>query len=307
MDDLDDDDDDRGMGGGVLIFILSPPPVAAAAPAEGGCEKTPESETAILLPVSFRRLMIMFRIGRGTGHLAVLVAVVVVVASVVVPVVDSSFPSLLLLFLFLDAKTCRKLKFNASADGHDLANKIRRTTRFDALFNARVNESPGEFCSSSSVVVGVVSISADTDSRVEEEEEEVAEEEAAAALAAAAAATAAALVLYDRESDTSDGAMQKSISFTFPLYLGVTVDVAEVASSSGGSAMDRSDVVVVVVLLTKFGGGLQWRTMPRYGVNAPLTNNVSCLTVTNKRRTSGSFRTNIDCLDDIARKAFYYQ
>ena len=36
--------------------------------------------------------------------------------------------------------TCRRLRFRASGDGHDRANRIRRTARFEALLRKRVSD-----------------------------------------------------------------------------------------------------------------------------------------------------------------------
>lgn len=67
-----------------------------------------------------RRLIRILRIGLGTGHLLVAVA-----------------PTLLLAGA---DKTCRRLRFRASADGQDRASRIRRTARFDALLRYLVKD-----------------------------------------------------------------------------------------------------------------------------------------------------------------------
>jgi hypothetical protein len=80
--------------------------------------------------------MSILRIGRGTGHLAVVV-VVIELSSLGDVFVESSFND--------DAadeerRTCLKLLFRASAEGQDLARSIRLTARFDALFKYLVSE-----------------------------------------------------------------------------------------------------------------------------------------------------------------------
>jgi hypothetical protein len=70
----------------------------------------------------------MLRMGLGTGHLAS----------------SSSDNADLLSDRDADNRCCsaarRKLKLSASAEGHDLAKRIRRTARLEALFKNRVKD-----------------------------------------------------------------------------------------------------------------------------------------------------------------------
>lgn len=74
--------------------------------------------------------------------------------------------------------TCRKLKFKASAEGHDRESRILLTARFDALFKALVREGRKTVFSLTSSFA------------------------------------APEILLYALEREASAGAMQKSISFT---------------------------------------------------------------------------------------------
>ena len=126
------------------------------------------------------------------------------------------------------ANTCRKLRLSASADGHDLESNILRTARLLALLRDLVSDRtllPDW--------LGAASASG------------------AAGTALASGSAVAPLPLlpvllllaapYDRESDTSDGAMQKSISFTLPLLWNgmlpsVAADVVDSSSTAVGWA-----------------------------------------------------------------------
>jgi len=142
----------------------------------------------------------MFRIGRGTGHFDVDSATAVSAAAPAPTAATTSLAEALRspLSSFSLANTCRKLRLRASAEGHDLESNILRTARLLALLRDLVRDRTRRPDASAVAAVATVVISA----------------------ASASVVVPLLLLLvapYDRESDTSDGAMQKSISLTLPL------------------------------------------------------------------------------------------
>jgi hypothetical protein len=170
----------------------------------------------------------MFKIGRGIGHTAsdlvvvvdVVVVVMVVVLLLLLPPETSTACCCCCSRIASIAATCRRLLFNASALGHDRASKIRRTARLEALFKARVNDKPTMVISTVFIVVVVVVVGTLFPSvRV-----------------VGKGANGAVIEPYARDNETSAGAIQKSISFTFPRRLEAwmlvesVVDVVAVAA-----------------------------------------------------------------------------
>jgi hypothetical protein len=82
-------------------------------------------DTLASLVVDASRLINKFKIGLGTGHLAVL---------------DDPAAFLASSACFSAAAASRKLKFKASSDGQHFAKRIRRTARFEALLSACVRD-----------------------------------------------------------------------------------------------------------------------------------------------------------------------
>jgi hypothetical protein len=174
----------------------------------------------------------MFKIGRGIGHtasdLVVVVDVVVVVVVLLVLLLppESSAACCCCCCCSRIASivaTCRRLLFNASALGHDRASKIRRTARLEALFKARVNDKPTMVISTVFMVVVVVGTLFPS------------------VMVLRNGTNGAVIEPYARDNETSAGAIQKSISFTFPRRLEVLMLVEGV--------VDVVAVVVAVVIV----------------------------------------------------------
>ena len=133
--------------------------------------------------------MRMFKIGLGIGHFAVVAPPTEVKLGLILALL-----LLLLLEVLVVSNTWRRLRFNASADGQDRANKMRRTARLEALLRYRVKE--------------------DTDC----------------------------------ERLASAGAMQKSISFTFPRGVALFCSMSALVVDDDEDDEDEWMVVVVVVV-----------------------------------------------------------
>jgi hypothetical protein len=185
----------------------------------------------------------MFKIGRGIGHTAsdlvdVVVVVVVVLLLLLPPDTSAACCCCCCSRIASIAATCRRLLFNASALGHDRASKIRRTARLEALFKARVNDKPTMVISTVFIVVVVVVVVVGTSFP--------------SVRVVRNGTNGAVIEPYARDNETSAGAIQKSISFTFPrlevlmLVEGVVVVTVEVVVEDTGISAVRSDADDIV-------------------------------------------------------------